>query len=144
MVFSEIEEKQRGMRYEPCEEWRRNLMVQKSSLFKNGWLHQYSEKRHAANKRGDFVAARRHFRAAFDLSRKPEAAISAANMAAKNGEVQAALDESSQENKRCQNMISALELQVRLMLRLAQDGWMAGWGAPAPAPDTSGRTRRCG
>ena len=57
---------------------------------------------------------------------------------------QAALDESSQENKRCQNMISALELQVRLMLRLAQDGWMAGWGAPAPAPDTSGRTRRCG
>ena len=47
----------------------------------------------AANKRGDFVAARRHFRAAFDLSRKPEAAISAANMAAKNGEVQAALDE---------------------------------------------------
>jgi len=48
---------------------------------------------HAANKRGDFVAARRHFRAAFDLSRKPEAAISAANMAAKNGEVQAALDE---------------------------------------------------
>ena len=39
------------------------------------------------------MAARRHFRAAFDLSRKPEAAISAANMAAKNGEVQAALDE---------------------------------------------------
>ena len=47
---------------------------------------------HAA-KRGDWGAARRHFRAAFDLSRKPEAAISAANMAAKNGEVQAALDE---------------------------------------------------
>ena len=55
---------------------------------------------------------------------------------------QAALDESSQENLWCRNKISALELQVRLVLRLAQGGWMAGWGAPAPAPTPAPDTRR--
>ena len=51
LVFSEMEEKQRHPKYNPCDVFRRNLQVQKSSLYKNAWLHNFAEKRHAANKR---------------------------------------------------------------------------------------------
>jgi len=51
MVFSEIEEKQRPLNVDMCEEWRRNVMMSRGSIYKNAWLHNYAEKRHAANKR---------------------------------------------------------------------------------------------
>eukprot|EP00516_Mucochytrium_quahogii_P006933 CAMPEP_0203745080 /NCGR_PEP_ID=MMETSP0098-20131031/939_1 /ASSEMBLY_ACC=CAM_ASM_000208 /TAXON_ID=96639 /ORGANISM=" , Strain NY0313808BC1" /LENGTH=1521 /DNA_ID=CAMNT_0050632771 /DNA_START=76 /DNA_END=4641 /DNA_ORIENTATION=+ len=51
MIFSEIEEKQRPTKYEACEIFRRNLMLTVGSIRKNAWLHNYAEKRHAANKR---------------------------------------------------------------------------------------------
>lgn len=51
LVFSEIEEKQRSMTYDPCDEFKRNLQVHKSSLYKDAWLHQHSLKSHARNKR---------------------------------------------------------------------------------------------
>merc|ERR1712137_289607 len=51
MVYSEFEEKQRHVKYDQCEEFRRNLMVTKGSIYKNAWLHNYAQKRHAANKR---------------------------------------------------------------------------------------------
>ena len=51
LIFSEMEEKQRTPKWNPCDVFRRNLQVAKSSLYKNAWLHNYAEKRHAANKR---------------------------------------------------------------------------------------------
>lgn len=51
LVFSEMEEKQRSMTYDPCDEFKRNLQVSKSSLFKDAWLHQHELKSHARNKR---------------------------------------------------------------------------------------------
>jgi hypothetical protein len=51
MVFSELEEKQRSLVFEPCDEFRRNLQIAKSSLYKNAWLHQHTLKSHARNKR---------------------------------------------------------------------------------------------
>ncbi|KAL1511022.1 hypothetical protein AB1Y20_005847 [Prymnesium parvum] len=45
---------------------------------------------HKANSNGDFHAARRSFLAAYELQRKPSAMISAANMALKSGETEAA------------------------------------------------------
>mmetsp|Transcript_13816 Transcript_13816/g.22459 ORF Transcript_13816/g.22459 Transcript_13816/m.22459 type:complete len:372 (-) Transcript_13816:60-1175(-) len=51
MVFSEVEEKQRPMDYDPCDEFKRDLMLSRGSILKNAWLHNYAEKRHAANKR---------------------------------------------------------------------------------------------
>ncbi|KAH9253203.1 hypothetical protein BASA81_008885 [Batrachochytrium salamandrivorans] len=52
-VFSEIEEKQRSLdkTYNPCDEFKPNLQVSKSSLFKDAWLHQHTLKSHARNKR---------------------------------------------------------------------------------------------
>jgi len=53
VAFSEMEEHQMGYTgtYDPCAVFRRNLMVTKGSIYKNAWLHNYAEKRHAANKR---------------------------------------------------------------------------------------------
>jgi len=48
---------------------------------------------HDANRRGEFVEARSNFRAAFELSSKAAAQISAANMTLKIGDVAAAIQE---------------------------------------------------
>src|SRR5262249_39647898 len=44
LLFSEFEERQRTLTYDPCAEFRRNLVVAKSSLYKNAWLHQHALK----------------------------------------------------------------------------------------------------
>merc|ERR1712063_251562 len=51
LAFARMRYGDSHVKYDQCEEFRRNLMVTKGSIYKNAWLHNYAQKRHAANKR---------------------------------------------------------------------------------------------
>eukprot|EP00924_Labyrinthula_sp_SR-Ha-C_P009692 augustus_masked-scaffold_22-processed-gene-3.50-mRNA-1 protein AED:0.12 eAED:0.12 QI:0/-1/0/1/-1/1/1/0/980 len=56
LIYSEMNKHQKLNEFQTeknnvCDNFRRNLQVQKGSLYKNSWLANYAEKRHAANKR---------------------------------------------------------------------------------------------